>query len=308
MAPKNAFAGGAYNEASTVTQEGYENGRRIFESATVDSDMTNEAAWLARPELERQWREENARELAEQQAKARADKSGVRQASVTKLDTDHTDEEAWLARTKLKQRSDARRKKEKEELEAANAKFFGKVKETKRSEEIDDNLMDEWEWQIRPDLDKQNVKLKEREADDLKDKNVQYRKRLQRIKPKVEITSLWGTSEFVKPEWEEAAEFDKASTFMPRAREKYVSRLNWSSVAPTNLQVRPPSWLKAWESYDWGERKDTIMADRATSGHTFGVAEDAANHEKVVAKRAKDVAEGRVSDFKNGLATKSGVF
>ena len=297
---------------------------RVFETATVDSDMRNEAAWLARPELERQWKEENARELAEVQAKARADKAGVKKASVTTLDTDHTDEEAWIARKNLEKRSKARMKAEAKQLALANKKFFAGVNGTLsnvdrskmaqeecdihadqmgliRKNDMDIDITDEGEWKVRGTLAAQSAEIATRDQDDLKQKNRSIASRLASVRPKVVVTSKFGKEEWSKPEYVDAYEYDPntasatAQSWMPRNREKYVPRLNWSVISPTNLDKRPPLWLKQWEHYDWGEHDKLPSGGvRVTAGYTFGVVADEKNHERRLAKERHLIETGQV--------------
>jgi len=285
---------------------------KFFETANVDSDIRNEAAWQARPELEAKWKARQASEKKTLALKHDADLKGVKAASVTKLDTDHTDEEAWQARKKLKARSKAKKKAEAEALAAANAKFFNSVKTTTRSDEIDDNLMDEEEWQTRPELEEQAQHLRNREAADLRLKNGAIGERLMNVRPKVVVTSPFGLAEWEKPNYVDAVQFDPASVegtaenWLPRNRDKYVARLNWSTVAPTNIRERPPTWLRSWEKYDWGELRGPPQA-RATTGMNFGIAANGQATAMRLEKRRQMIASGQISDAENGLASKAGI-
>lgn len=301
----------AVNEARVATRSDHGGGSAAggwFETANVDSDMRNEAAWQARPEYERKWKDRQAKEASTLANKHQADVAGVKAASVTMLDTDHTDEEAWKARKMLKERSAERKRREARELAEANRRYFESVAATKRSDLIDDNLMDEEEWQLRPDLDAQNRRLKQREADDLRIKNGAATERIINVRPKIVITSPMGLEEWDKPNYVDALVFDSRD-WIPRTREKYVSRLNWTASAPTTLSKRPPSWLRPWEQYDWGELAGALGNEgRATAGYDFGIEKDKKIHEQVVARQKYLIATGQMSDAKNGLATRSGVY
>lgn len=107
---------------------------------TLDTDMTDEEAWKARPEFAAKSKARYAAQAAEMKAKVASDKKGVADASVTKLDTDHTDEEAWKARQTLKERSKARKAAEAAKIKAENERYKQMVKTTETSDIIDDDI------------------------------------------------------------------------------------------------------------------------------------------------------------------------
>jgi hypothetical protein len=167
-----------------------------YSGKALDTDLTDERAWQARPELAAASKARMAKEAKALASANMVGQASLAKASVTKLDTDHTDEAAWKRRAELKERSRKKREEEARRLAEANRSIFSAIAKTTRSDEIDDNLMDEEEWQIRPDLALVSLERREKEAEDLVLKNRILQQRLQSIKPMVNITSPSGKAKY----------------------------------------------------------------------------------------------------------------
>lgn len=107
---------------------------------TLDTDMTDEAAWKARPEFAARSKARMQKEAQMMSKKVAADKAGIKASSKTVLDTDHTDELAWQARKDLRKQSRDKRAQAEAERKAANRSIFGAIHKTKTSDKIDDDI------------------------------------------------------------------------------------------------------------------------------------------------------------------------
>jgi hypothetical protein len=276
---------------------------------TMDTDMTDEAAWKARPELEAKWKARQASEKKVLKGKVKSDRAGIKAAQAVdwegtkneldygqhktagdRFDTDMADEEAWKARSTLKNASKTRKAKEAAELAAANRAYRARVKNTTRSDEIDDNLMDEDAWAVRPQYIAADKEFKAREALNLEIKNAEARERLRRIKPMVEITSAHGKAEYVenpKKEYLEPFLFSSPGS-PPRSRDKTSpsSAFGWSQEKhvgegvgppPIPLDKYTPEWFAASPMYKnsinkgggVGSLSGTFMSGTVNAGGSF---------------------------------------
>ena len=284
-----------------------------FSGKALDTDMTDEAAWKARPELEAQWKARQAAEKKVLQKKVSSDKKGILAAQQVdwegtaneldrgdhktkgdRFDTDMRDEEAWKARKTKAEESRRRKAAEAKALKEANAKFFGSVKKTTRSDEIDDNLMDEEEWNVRPDLVKVSAEKKAREQLDLEIKNAEIRERLNKIKPMVVVTSPFGVSEYTEEKGyiEPVPSIYSPTPVMPRSRDKHLIKTEGITRAHVTDKYTPE-----WFATDTLSMSGTFMSGATNSGGSFFGApvrprEKSSGYQKLLGYAKADSASG----------------
>lgn len=112
----------------------------LHQGKGLDTDMTDEAAWQARPEFAAKSAARMAKDAKALTRANTANAKSLQAASHTVLDTDHTDEEAWQARKELRKQSKARKKAEAKALAAKNRAIFKKISSTTTSDKLDDDL------------------------------------------------------------------------------------------------------------------------------------------------------------------------
>jgi len=231
----------------------------LHQGKGLDTDMTDEAAWQARPEFAAKSAARMAKEAKALTRANTANAKSLQAASHTVLDTDHTDEEAWQARKELRKQSKARKKAEAKALAAKNRAIFKKISSTTTSDKIDDDLTDEVEWQSRPNMAKLSLVQRTKESVDLEVKNAEIRSRLKKVKPKIEITSEKGIETYrdgpSAGNWIEAMTFQSVTSperqLTLRSRDKYSPLDDRGTWLRTDADPKTPSWLRRCEKYDY---------------------------------------------------------